>query len=109
MSLIDMPINVQRSVTAIKEAGALGLAIIIVCFYLGQQAGVIGNVDRNEHTALYEETKKQTIILIDNQKLLLSIVESTHINQIAFVQLARGICISVTKTADIEARCLSTH
>lgn len=109
MSMIDLPVNVQRSVTAIKEAGALGIAIIIVCFYLGQQAGLIGNVDRSDHTALYEETKRQTIILMDNQRLLLSIVESTHVNQVAFVQLARGICISVTKTADIEARCLSTH
>ena len=107
MSIIDLPVNVQRSVAAIKEAGAVGLAIIIVCFYLGQQAGLIGNIERTEHMLLMDETKRQTVILTENQKLLSAIIESSRSNQVAFVQLARGICISVTKTTDIEMRCLA--
>lgn len=101
-----LPEIVGKIIIVVKEAGAIGLAIIIVCFYLGQQAGWISNVDRAEHQTLIEETKRQTFLLADNQRILKELVEQSRANQGAFLQVARGICISVTKSFDIERRCL---
>ena len=106
MSVDKFPIWAQEVLAVIKEAGAIGLAIMVVFFYLGQQAGWIGNVDRQEHRELIIETQRQTVILRDNQRVITDLVNQSRANQEAFVTLARGICISVTKSIDIERRCL---
>ena len=109
MSVEKFPIWAQELIALIKEAGAIGLAFIVVAFYLAQQAGWIGNVDRQEHRELIIETQRQTVILKDNQRVITDLVNQSRANQEAFVTLARGICISVTKTMDIERRCLGNE
>jgi ABC-type Mn2+/Zn2+ transport system ATPase subunit len=98
-----------RTVLAyIKETGTTGIAVLMVGFDLGQAAGWIPNVDRLDHKIVLDESRAQTQMLQTNQELLKEVVRQARLNQIAFVQLARGICISVTKTSEIERRCLST-
>lgn len=103
------PVWAQQVIALVKEAGAIGLAIMVVGFYMAQQAGWIGNVDRLEHRELIIETQRQTTILKDNQRIISEMVTQSRDNHEAFVQLARGICISVTKTSDIERRCLGSE
>lgn len=109
LRLNTFPVWAQEIIAIIKEAGAIGLAIIVVSFYLAQQAGWVGNVDRQEHRELIIETQRQTIVLKENQRIIGELVSQSRANQLAFVQLARGICISVTKTNDIERRCLGNE
>lgn len=99
----------QTVLAYVDKAGTAGIALMMVAFYLGQQAGWVPNVDRMDHTALMRETQQQNLLLQSNQELLKEIVRQARGNQIAFVQLARGICISVTKTSEIERRCLVTE
>ena len=106
MSIEKLPIWAQEIISVIKEAGAIGLAILVVSFYMAQQAGWIGNIDRQEHRELIIEAQRQTVIIRDNQRVLTELVQQSRANQEAFVTLARGICISVTKSSDIERRCL---
>lgn len=108
MRLNAFPVWAQELIALIKEAGAIGLAIIVVSFYLAQQAGWIGNIDRQEHRELIIETQRQTVILKDNQRVIEILINQSRENQDAFIMLARGICISVTKTSLIEQRCLSS-
>lgn len=109
MSVDDLPLKTQKALAIIKEAGAIGLAVIIVGFYLGQQAGLIGNIDRVDHAQLITETQRQTVLLIQNQRSMQEVLDQMKGNNIAFLQLARGICISVTKTSEIEKRCLGVE
>ena len=106
MSVEKFPVWAQEMIAVIKEAGAIGLAILVVSFYLAQQAGWIGNIDREQHKELIIETQRQTVILKDNQRVITELVQQSRANQEAFVTLARGICISVTKSSEIERRCL---
>lgn len=110
MSLDQLPVWAQELVVFIKEAGAIGLAILVVAFYLAQQAGWVGNVDRLDHKDIVLELQRQTIVLVENQRIVKELVITTNDNQRSFTVLARGICLSVTQTKDIEARCLAgTH
>ena len=101
-----LPIQARAVVAWIKELGTTGIAVLLVAFYLGQQAGWIPNIDRDDHHLIKNETIAQTIILRENQRLMAVSIEQARINQESLSQLARGICISVTKTSEIERRCL---
>ena len=102
----DLPSWSKEMISIIKEAGAIGLAVMVVAFYLGQQAGWIGDVSLKGHQELAVLAQHQTEILIENQRILKSLMELNEKNGKSFMVLARGICLSVTVTKDIEARCL---
>jgi len=106
MSLDKLPMWAQEIVAFVKEAGVISLAVIVVAFYLGQQAGWIGDVSLKGHQELAMLAQHQTEILIENQRILKSLMELNEKNGKSFMVLARGICLSVTVTKDIEARCL---
>lgn len=101
-----LSLKAKVAIAYIKEAGITGIAFLMVAFYLGQQAGWISNVDRLDHKALIEETRLQTVVLNDNRRELRESLERSQANQAAFVQLARVICISSTRTPDLQQWCL---
>jgi len=103
----DLPSWSKEMISIIKEAGAIGLAVMVVAFYLGQQAGWIGDVSLKGHQELAVLAQHQTEILIENQRILKSLMELNEKNAKSFMILARGICLSVTVTKDVEARCLA--
>ena len=103
----DLPSWSKEMISIIKEAGAIGLAVMVVAFYLGQQAGWIGDVSLKGHQELAVLAQHQTEILIENQRILKSLMELNEKNGKSFMILARGICLSVTVTKDVEARCLA--
>ena len=103
----DLPSWSKEMISIVKEAGAIGLAIMVVAFYLGQQAGWIGDVSLKGHQELAVLAQHQTEILIENQRILKSLMELNEKNAKSFIILARGICLSVTVTKDVEARCLA--
>jgi len=106
MTRDDLPSWSKEMISIVKEAGAIGLAVMVVAFYLGQQAGWIGDVSLKGHQELAVLAQHQTEILIENQRILKSLMELNEKNGKSFMVLARGICLSVTVTKDIEARCL---
>ena len=95
----------REVVAYIKETGTTGIAVLMVGFFLGQQAGWIPNVDRIDHKALLEETAAQTIILKQNQQLVNKQIEQMTANQKAILQLAWGVCMSVAKVKDQDKQC----
>ena len=101
-----LPLQARAIVAWIKELGTTGIAVLLVAFYLGQQSGWIPNIEREDHRLIKEETLAQTMILKENQRLMAVSIEQARMNQESLSQLARGICISVTKTSEIERRCL---
>jgi len=107
MTRDDLPSWSKEMISIIKEAGAIGLAVMVVAFYLGQQAGWIGDVSLKGHQELAVLAQHQTEILIENQRILKSLMELNEKNAKSFMILARGICLSVTVTKDVEARCLA--
>jgi hypothetical protein len=103
----NLPIWTRDVIAIIRETGAIGLACIVVAFYLGQQAGWIGDISVQGHHELAAMSQRQTEILSENQRILKSIVDNNERNSKSFIVLARGICLSVTISKDIEARCLA--
>jgi hypothetical protein len=101
-----LPTWAKETISVVKETGAIGLACLVVAFYLGQQAGWIGDVSMQGHHDLAVLAQSQTDILNENQRILKSLMESNEKNAKSFMVLARGICLSVTVSKDIEARCL---
>jgi hypothetical protein len=101
-----MPTWARETINIVKETGAIGLACLVVAFYLGQQAGWIGDVSIQGHHDLALLSQRQTEILTENQRILKSLMESNEKNSRSFMVLARGICLSVTVSKDIETRCL---
>lgn len=95
----------REVVAYIKETGTTGIAVLMVGFFLGQQAGWIPNVDRIDHKSLLEETAAQTIILKQNQQLVNKQIEQMSANQKAIMQLAWGVCMSVAKVKDQDKPC----
>ena len=106
MSLDKLPMWAQEIVAFVKEAGVISLAVLVVAFYLGQQAGWIGDVNMQGHQELAAMAQKQTDILLENQRIMKALVELNEKNGKSFMILARGICLSVTNKQDVEARCL---
>ena len=106
MTRDDLPSWSKEMISIVKEAGAIGLAVMVVAFYLGQQAGWIGDVSLQGHQELAVLAQHQTEILVENQRILKSLMELNEKNGKSFMILARGICLSVTVQHDVEARCL---
>lgn len=106
--MVDAALTPQARawVAYIKETGTTGIAFLMVVFFLGQQAGWIPNVDRQDHKALLEETQAQSVVLKDSQRLMRQSLEQASANQEAFVKLARVTCMSAAKTHDIQQWCL---
>lgn len=100
-----LPPRAREVVAYIKETGTTGIAVLMVAFFLGQQAGWIPNVDRVDHKSLLDETAAQTIILKQNQMLVNKQIEQMSANQKAIMQLAWGVCMSVAKVKDQDKPC----
>ena len=95
----------REIVAYIKETGTTGIAVLMVGFFLGQQAGWIPNVDRVDHKTLLDETAAQTVILRQNQTLMTKQIEQMTANQKAILQLAWGVCMAVAKVKDQDKQC----
>lgn len=109
-TLTSLPQWVQDAVAIIKEAGAIGLAILVVAFYLGQQAGWIPDTDRADHVELLSETKRQTAIINQNQDMLKRQVDQMERMQQAIMSVARGVCYQATKgDAEKYAQCMNLN
>lgn len=109
-TLTSLPQWVQDAVAIIKEAGAIGLAILVVAFYLGQQAGWIPNIDRADHVELLSETKRQTTLINQNQEMLKRQVDQMQSSQEAIMSMARGVCYQATKgDPDKYAKCMNVN
>lgn len=106
MTTDNLPTWAKETINIVKEAGAIGLACLVVAFYLGQQAGWIGDVSIQGHHDLAVLSQRQTDILLENQRIMKTLVELNEKNGKSFMVLARGICLSVTNKVDIESRCL---
>lgn len=109
-TLTSLPQWVQDAVAIVKEAGAIGLAILVVAFYLGQQAGWIPDTNRADHVALMDETRRQTSLINQNQDMLKRQVEQMQNTQQAIMSMARGVCYQATK-GDPEkyAQCMNIN
>lgn len=109
-TLTSLPQWVQDAVAIIKEAGAIGLAILVVAFYLGQQAGWIPDTDRADHVELLSETKRQTSLINQNQDMLKRQVEQMQNTQQAIMSMARVVCYQATKgDPDKYAQCMNIN
>ncbi|MFO0773698.1 MAG: hypothetical protein U0172_03420 [Nitrospiraceae bacterium] len=100
-------------VAVVKEGGVVLLCLLIVGFLFGQRAGFIPDIEHEAHIfierqneQLKADTVEQTMILKQNQEILRQQLELMERNQKSQMRLTRGLCISVTKTAEAEQRCL---
>lgn len=103
----------RNAVAIVKEGGVVVVCLFIVAFIFGQKAGWIPDVEQQlhrslelQHGRLFAETSDQTAILRQNQALLTKQLDMMEKNQRAQMRLTRGLCISITRSADAEKRCL---
>ena len=119
MAIDPISTRAREVIAYIKETGTTGLSLLLVSFYLGQAAGLVPDVSRNDHKEISSilvqmkefqtgNTDAQRRILEENRQLMMKQTELTRENSENTKRIARNLCFIVPNLSKSEkSKCLN--
>lgn len=102
MSLEPISLRAREIIAYIKETGTTGLSILLVGFFLGQSAGIIPDVSRQDHKDIVtavDQLRQQEQTRTERDKATLETVKA---NSESVKNIARNICFLIPKLTQRE-------
>lgn len=119
MAIEPISTRAREVIAYIKETGTTGLSLLLVSFYLGQAAGLVPDVSRNDHKEISSilvqmkefqtgNTDAQRRILEEHRQLMMNQTELTRENSENTKRIARNLCFIVPNLSKSEkSTCLN--
>lgn len=119
MAIEPISTRAREVIAYIKETGTTGLSLLLVSFYLGQAAGLVPDVSRNDHKEISSvlmqmkefqagNTDAQRRILEESRQLMMRQTELTRENSENTKRIARNLCFIVPNLSKSEkSECLN--
>lgn len=119
MAIDPISTRAREVIAYIKETGTTGLSLLLVSFYLGQAAGLVPDVSRNDHKEISSilvqmkefqtgNTDAQRRILEETRQLMMKQTELTRENSENTKRIARNLCFIVPNLSKSEkSKCLN--
>lgn len=119
MAIEPISTRAREVIAYIKETGTTGLSLLLVSFYLGQAAGLVPDVSRNDHKEISSilvqmkefqtgNTDAQRRILEETRQLMMKQTELTRENSENTKRIARNLCFIVPNLSKSEkSKCLN--